>query len=236
MEVVHGCWVRWRCKCWFYITVYSPHFHCHYYSQMDIIFEIHIKKNWLENTSTSIHSNWECWTDVMWDDDELRWFCWVLFSLAGAAITHFSPEVCLLVLARFCATLLGMLDSRLFIGLSLFVVIASMELWQCSSLVLPSAEQHKNKIQQVSCSLEKHQDVKPTPQHWTKNLFRIYPVESQGSPGSSTQALTINSRFVLSVFCFSYMYGFAFLLKENLRLMCVFIQATRFYFTLFIVL
>jgi len=38
------------------------------------------------------------------------------------------------------------------------------------------------------------------------------------------------------VFCFSYMYGSTFILKENLRLMCVFIQATRFYFTLFIVL
>jgi hypothetical protein len=25
-------------------TVYSPHFHCHYYSQMDIMFEIQIKK------------------------------------------------------------------------------------------------------------------------------------------------------------------------------------------------
>lgn len=71
-------------------------------------------------------SNWKSWTEVMWDDDELRWFCWVLFSLAGAAIAHFLPEVCLLVLARFCATLLGMLDSRLFIGLSLYVVIASM--------------------------------------------------------------------------------------------------------------
>lgn len=172
----------------------------------------------------------------MWDDDELCWFCWVLFSLAGATVTPFSPEVCLLVLARFCATLLAMLDSRLFIGLSLYVVIASMELWQYSSLVLPSAEQHKNIMQQVPWSLEKHQDVKPTPQHWTKKLFRIYPVESKGSPGNSTQAFTINSRFVLSVFCFSYVYGFSFLLKERLRLMCVFIQATSFCFTLFLVL
>jgi hypothetical protein len=46
----------------------------------------------------------------------------------------------------------------LFIGLSLYVVIASRELWQWSSMVLQSAEQHKNNMQQVSCSLEKHQD------------------------------------------------------------------------------
>jgi hypothetical protein len=38
-----------------------------------------------------------------------------------------------------------------------------MELWQCSSLILQSAAQHKNKMQQVSCTMEKHHDVKPTP-------------------------------------------------------------------------
>jgi hypothetical protein len=144
----------------------------------------------------------------MWDVDELSWFCWVLFRLAGAAITCFSPEVYLLVLATLCATLLGMLDFRPCIGLSLYIVIAPMELWHCSSLVLQSAEQHKNKIQQLPCSLEKHQDVKPTPLHWTKKLSSIYPVELQGSPGNSTQALTVNSRYVLSVFCFSYVYVF----------------------------
>jgi len=42
--VVHGSSVRWRYKSCFYITVYSPHFRCDYYGQVDIIFEIHTKK------------------------------------------------------------------------------------------------------------------------------------------------------------------------------------------------
>jgi hypothetical protein len=82
-----------------------------------------------------------------------------------AAISHFSPIVFLLNFAMFYATLLAILDSRLFIGLSLYIEIASMELWRCSILVLQSAEQHKNKMQQLSCSMDKHQDVKPIPQH-----------------------------------------------------------------------
>jgi hypothetical protein len=111
-----------------------------------------------------------------------------------------------------------------------------MELWQYSSLILQSAEQHKNKMQQVSWSLEKHQDVKPTPLHWTKKLFRIYPVESQGSPRNSTQALTVNSRFVMSVFLLQLcVWLFIFVEGKFKANVCVY-SGTKILLSVFIVL